>query len=165
MSSIESCGHIQSLALSTYGQGDILKPSTRLRLEALGIDPSTVTSETQAQILIAQAEAAKNHENSDQQNNRGGNSSQQELISKTKKLASEIGVNIFKKDSLEKMIEKVSHELNLLEKNRLSKEKVQNYHKELSSLTQEAKMLSDTQQNIFNEMNMVSISNRYLLGL
>ena len=52
MSSISSISHSQAAAVSTY-KSDELSASTKQQLEALGIDPSTVTSEAQAQILIA----------------------------------------------------------------------------------------------------------------
>lgn len=59
---------INSLS-SVYGgkigscQCSTLSAATRRKLEELGIDPSTVTSEAEAQALIAQAEAAKHKQN------------------------------------------------------------------------------------------------------
>ena len=52
-----------SAAVSTY-KCDELSSSTKQKLEALGIDPASVTSEAQAQALIAQAEATKQQQNS-----------------------------------------------------------------------------------------------------
>ena len=53
MTSISSISSSQSAALSTY-KNEELSSSTKQKLEALGIDPTTVTSEAQAQALIAQ---------------------------------------------------------------------------------------------------------------
>lgn len=91
--------NIQSSAISGC-KCDELSNLTKLRLEILGIDSSTVKTESQAQLIIAQLEGAlkKNLDNE-----QGG--TRQELISE------------------------------------------------------------NTQQNIFNEMNMISISNRLILGL
>lgn len=99
MSSINTRINIQSIAVTAY-KHDELSASTKQRLEALGIDPSTVHSETEAQILIAQAEAARQQNNSGQQ--QGGNFSQRQ---------------------------------------------------------------AETQQNIFNTMDMISLSNKIILGL
>ena len=78
MSSIDSINLAQPAAISTFShQG--LSTLTKQKLEALGIDPSTVTSEAQAQALIARAEEAqKQLQNLSQK--KGGNSSEQELL-------------------------------------------------------------------------------------
>ena len=93
MTSISSVSNMQTAAISSYKTETELSSSTKLKLEALGIDPSTVTSEAQAQTLIAQAEAAK-HQNNAGQQQQGGNSSEQELLSEAKNLASQIGVTV-----------------------------------------------------------------------
>ncbi len=69
MSSINSICHIPTFVM-TSNDGH-LKQSTIERLLALGIDPTTVTTETQAQNLIAQAEAAKNQNNNPEQEEGG----------------------------------------------------------------------------------------------
>lgn len=66
MSSISSINLI-STSIAASSNGKHLSETTIMRLLALGIDPTTVTSETQAQILIAQAEAAKNQNNNQEQ--------------------------------------------------------------------------------------------------
>lgn len=101
MSSINSLTNMQSMAITAY-KHDELSTSTKQKLEALGIDPTTVTSEAQAQTLIAQAEAARKQNNSGHQ--QGGNSSQHQSD-------------------------------------------------------------ANTQQNIFNTMDMISLSNKLILGL
>lgn len=69
MSSINSIPHIPIAMASS--SGSTLKQSTIDRLLALGIDPATVTTEAQAQNLIAQAEAAKNQNNNPEQEEGG----------------------------------------------------------------------------------------------
>ena len=99
MSSISSINNYSQII--SVQQCNQLSTTTKMRLEALGIDPSTVTSEAQALTLIAQVEAAKNQNNSGKQ---GGNS-------------------------------------------------------------QQHKSDANTQQNIFNTMDMISVSNKLILGL
>ena len=155
MSSID---HIHALAIYSY-KGDELKPSTKLRLEALGIDPASVQTEAQAQILIAQAEAAPRENNSG--NRQGGNSSREQLIFEAKELANEVGVSVSSKDTLEDIIENIAEVLNAQEPSK----KVQEYQSRLANLAQRAEVLVTIQQNIFNEMEMISVSNRLILGL
>ncbi len=63
MSSIKSISNLQLFVMTS--NDCLLKKSTIERLIALGIDPTSVTSEAQAQYLIEQAEAAKRKENND----------------------------------------------------------------------------------------------------
>ena len=155
---MSSISHVHALAISSY-KGDELKPSTKMRLEALGIDPATVQTEAQAQILIAQAEAAPRQNNSGKQ--QGGHSSREQLVSEAKELASDVGAKVSSQDTLEDIIENIAEVLNA----QTPSEKVQEFQSRLKSLAQRADVLITVQQNIFNEMEMISVSNRLILGL
>lgn len=166
MSSISSINSTQSAAVSTYKTQEELSSSTKLKLESLGIDPTTVTSEAQAQALIAQAEATKNQQNAGQQQG-GGNSSEQELLSEAKSLASTVGVTVSSNDTLDDIIDNISAQLQVMmnsgDKSKISQ--AQSLQTQLASISDRADSIQSTQQNIFNAMNMVSISNKYALGL
>ena len=41
----------------------------------------------------------------------------------------------------------------------------QEYQTQLASISDQADSITNTQQNIFNAMNMISVSNKYALGL
>ncbi len=166
MSSISSINSTQSAAVSTYKTQEELSSSTKMKLESLGIDPTTVTSEAQAQALIAQAEATKNQQNAGQQQG-GGNSSEQELLSEAKSLASTVGVTVSSNDTLDDIIDNISAQLQVMmnsgDKSKISQ--AQSLQTQLASISDRADSIQSTQQNIFNAMNMVSISNKYALGL
>ena len=142
-----------------------LSSSTKQKLEALGIDPTTVTSEAQAQSLIAQAEAAKHQQNSGQQ--QGGNSSEQELLSEAKDLASKVGATVSSNDTLDDIIDNIAEEIQIMlnSGDRSEISQAQGYQAQLESISDRADSIQTTQQNIFNAMDMVSISNKYALGL
>lgn len=165
MSSISSINSTQSAAVSTYKTQEELSSSTKMKLESLGIDPTTVTSEAQAQTLIAQAEATKNQQNAGQQG--GGNSSEQELLSEAKSLASTVGVTVSSNDTLDDIIDNISAQLQVMmnsgDQSKISQ--AQSLQTQLASISDRADSIQSTQQNIFNAMNMVSISNKYALGL
>lgn len=166
MSSISSINSTQSAAVSTYKTQEELSSSTKMKLESLGIDPTTVPSEAQAQALIAQAEATKNQQNAGQQQG-GGNSSEQELLSEAKSLASTVGVTVSSNDTLDDIIDNISAQLQVMmnsgDKSKISQ--AQSLQTQLASISDRADSIQSTQQNIFNAMNMVSISNKYALGL
>lgn len=166
MTSISSVSNMQTAAISSYKTETELSSSTKLKLEALGIDPSTVTSEAQAQTLIAQAEAAK-HQNNAGQQQQGGNSSEQELLSEAKNLASQIGVTVSSNDSLDTIIDNISKEIQVMlnsgDKSKMAT--AQGFQTLLASISGRAESIQSTQQNIFNAMDMISVSNKYALGL
>lgn len=165
MTSISSINSLQAGAISTY-KTEELSSTTKLKLEALGIDPSTVTTEAQAQTLIAQAEAAKQQNNAGQQQ-QGGNSSEQELLSEAKNLATEVGVTVSSNDSLDDIIDNISKEIQVMlnsgDQSKVSS--AQGYQAQLASISGRAEAIQSTQQNIFNAMDMISVSNKYALGL
>ena len=165
MTSISSISNTQAAAISSYKTETDLSSTTKLKLEALGIDPSSVTSEAQAQILIAQAEAAKQQNNTGQQ--QGGNSSEQELLTEAKNLATRVGVTVSSNDSLDTIVDNISKEIQIM-LNSGDKSKVstaQGFQTQLASISERAEAIQSTQQNIFNTMNMISVSNKYALGL
>ena len=166
MSSISSINSTQSAAVSTYKTQEELSSSTKMKLESLGIDPTTVTSEAQAQALIAQAEATKNQQNAGQQQG-GGNSSEQELLSEAKSLASTVGVTVSSNDTIDDIIDNISAQLQVMMNSgdQLKISQAQSLQTQLASISDRADSIQSTQQNIFNAMNMVSISNKYALGL
>lgn len=166
MTSISSVSNMQTATISSYKTETELSSSTKLKLEALGIDPSTVTSEAQAQTLIAQAEAAK-HQNNAGQQQQGGNSSEQELLSEAKNLASQVGVTVSSNDSLDTIIDNISKEIQVMlnsgDKSKMAT--AQGFQTQLASISGRAESIQSTQQNIFNAMDMISVSNKYALGL
>lgn len=166
MSSISSINSTQSAAVSTYKTQEELSSSTKMKLESLGIDPTTVTTEAQAQALIAQAEATKNQQNAGQQQG-GGNSSEQEVLSEAKSLASTVGVTVSSNDTLDDIIDNISAQLQVMmnsgDQSKISQ--AQSLQTQLANISDRADSIQSTQQNIFNAMNMVSISNKYALGL
>ena len=165
MTSISSINSLQAGAISTY-KTEELSSTTKLKLEALGIDPSTVTTEAQAQTLIAQAEAAKQQNNAGQQQ-QGGNSSEQELLSEAKNLATEVGVTVSSNDSLDDIVGNISKEIQVMlnsgDQSKISS--AQSYQAQLASISGRAEAIQSTQQNIFNAMDMISVSNKDALGL
>ena len=160
-SSISSLSSAQAGAVSTY-QNNTLSAATKQKLEALGIDPSSVTSEAQAQALISQAEATQHQQNANSENNGGGNSSEQELMSEAKSLATAVGASVSSDDTLDDIISnidtKIQAMLNSGDENQFKL--AQGYQSQLASLSERADTVTSTQNNIFNAMNMVSVSNK-----
>ncbi len=164
MSSISSISSAQSMAAVTY-KNEELSSSTKMKLEALGIDPSTVTSEAQAQQLIAQAEATKHQQNFQEQQQQGGNTSEQQLLSEAKELAAKVGVTVSTDDTLDDITGNIADRIQAMMDDPSKVNMAQEYQAQLANISDKADSISITQQNIFNAMDMISVSNKYALGL
>lgn len=153
--------NIKSSAVSSY-KGEELSNVTKLRLEALGIDPAVINNESQAKLIIAQLEGAQK-KNGYTEQKQGG--TEQELLSDAKNLAEQVGVSVSERDSSEDILNNIIKTLNTMSKDPAKAEFVQDIQDKLIIIAQRVNKIENTQQNIFNEMNMVSISNRLILGL
>ena len=138
-----------------------LSSYTKLRLEALGIDPTSVSTESQAQHLIAQAEDARKQGTT----LKHGGTTREQLTSEAKQLAQKVGARFSDRDSLEKILENISYKLNNMSKNHEDNEVIQIIQARLSDIAERAEETVKTQKNIFNEMEMISVSNKLILGL
>jgi len=88
-----------------------LSAATKAKLEALGIDPETVSSESQAQSLIANAQSAsfKSMVSNDEQNS---NSTEETYLQEAKSLASSLGITYSSDDTINDILSSISNKLN-----------------------------------------------------
>lgn len=169
MTSISAISSSISTSYITQSQSsDTLSEETKAKLIALGIDPSTVSSESEAQSLIAQAEAAE--QMAEQTNEQTSSlNSEQDLISKAQELADKVGVSVSQTDSLDEMCGKISEKIeNLMEQCGTDAAKLstlQGYSQELANINAQYTQVQTNQQSMFTAMNMISVSNKYALGL
>lgn len=88
-------------------------------------------------------------------------------MSEAKKLASTVGVTVSTNDTLTDIIDNISAGiqvmLNSQDKSKISA--AQGYQSQLAGISDRADSIQTTQQNIFNAMDMISLSNKYILDL
>ncbi len=163
MSTIDSISASTAISSAYAFKTNELSEETKAKLQALGIDPSTVSSESEAQSLIAQVEAMSK---SDQAR---PNSSDQSLLTKAQSLAEDVGVQYSYKDNLDELCKKISEKIEQLASqygNDGAKMSVlEDYQRELASIDSRYSTEIDKSNDIFNAMNMISVSNKYALGL
>ena len=109
MTSINSVSST-TITTKTTEQESELSAATKAQLEAIGIDPSTVSSESQAQALIANANGASFKSMLGEQNKT--NSSDDTYLREAKSLASSIGITYSSSDSIEDILSNISSKLN-----------------------------------------------------
>lgn len=165
MSSISSIGSGMSISGAYITPSNQLSEATKAKLEALGIDPASVTSEAEAQSLIAQVESMSKTDKARPQSG----SSDMALLTKAKELAEDVGAKISERDNLDDICKKISEKIEQLVQQYASDpvamNKLEDYQRELSSIDSRYSSKIDTQDSIFAAMNMISASNKYALGL
>lgn len=148
-----------------------LSEETKQKLKALGIDPTTVTSEAQAKLLIANAmqqkQAVNKTENTD---SKTVNCSESEILSKAKALAAKVGVNVSANATIEDILTSISSKISTMASvtNRDNSSKckeAQQLQSELYSLQSEYGSVKQTQNSMYTMLNMTANMNKYMLGL
>ena len=171
MSAVNTLNSGVSLSGLYAVQTNQLSEATKAKLIALGIDPSTVSSEAEAQALISQVEAMSKTDKARPQTNgtQQTTSSEQELMQKARELAEKVGVSLSQNDTLDDMCKKISDKIEQLSAacaNDTAKMQVlKDYGAQLSDINSKYRTVQSTQEAIFAAMNMVSWNNQIALKL
>ncbi len=162
-------GVTSSASNSFFGcvSGSKLSEETIRKLRRLGIEPSTVTSEAQAQALITKLEQKLEqvHKTANSNNAQQATSSEAEMIAKAKALAAQVGVSVSSSESLSDIFSKISKKLESITKGGDSLKEVKGYKSELSSLEDEYSTIQQSQNSMYSAMNYTANMNKYILGL
>lgn len=162
-------GVTSSASNSFFGcvSGSRLSEETIRKLRRLGIEPSTVTSEAQAQALITKLEQKLEqvHKTANSSNAQQATSSEAEMIAKAKALAAQVGVSVSSSESLSDIFSKISKKLESITKGGDSLREVKGYKSELSSLEDEYSTIQQSQNSMYSAMNYTANMNKYILGL
>lgn len=162
-------GVTSSASNSFFGcvSGSRLSEETIRKLRRLGIEPSTVTSEAQAQALITKLEQKLEqvHKTANSSNAQQATSSEAEMIAKAKALATQVGVSVSSSESLSDIFSKISKKLESITKGGDSLKEVKGYKSELSSLEDEYSTIQQSQNSMYSAMNYTANMNKYILGL
>lgn len=162
-------GVTSSASNSFFGcvSGSRLSEETIRKLRRLGIEPSTVTSEAQAQALITKLEQKLEqvHKTANSNNAQQATSSEAEMIAKAKALAAQVGVSVSSSESLSDIFSKISKKLESITKGGDSLKEVKGYKSELSSLEDEYSTIQQSKNSMYSAMNYTANMNKYILGL
>lgn len=145
-----------------------LSEETKRKLQALGIDPTTVSSETEAQALIASAKQKIEQTKNESSSQNTCCSSECELISRAKHLAEKIGLQTSNNDSLRNLIDKISTKLSLISnktQDEQTNDKISNYQNELTSIENEYSQINNNQNSLLTAMNLTANMNKFFLGI
>ena len=164
-----------SLINSYFGAGNsLLSEETRRRLIALGIDPSTVNSEAQAQIIIQNVLKAKKMETENisakpenvQQRCCAG---EIELMKKARELAQKMGLQLANNLTLDEILKaiasQISKVLNSDMADKSKKDLYEEYNQELAAIDASYEVVKNNENTLILSMNMNANINKMILGL
>lgn len=158
-------------SISQQKQSNI-SSSTKVKLESLGVNISTVSSESEAQELINKLKAAKSGISQQAQSQQEDESvstsaSEEETLSSAKNLANSMGLVIASDASVEDIINQISTKIRQLatSPNQSEREMAQAYQSQLNTITTQYQSLQSNQTSMYSAMNMMSINNKYSLNL
>ncbi len=162
MSSIYSISAIDSTN-SSINKKDELSASTKKKLEALNIDISSVSSETEAKRIIKEEEAKKSEKTEVIVVSTSG-SQEEKLFERIKNLARKLGINVSKNENIETIFTKIDEKLNALEENS-NNSNINVLRSELEILKNEFKNITTGESSILSAMDLLSQSTRAELGI
>lgn len=158
-------------AISRQKQSNI-SSSTKVKLESLGVNISTVSSESEAQELINKLKAAKagttqQAQEIKQDEANTTSTSEAETLSSAKSLASSMGLVVASEATAEDIINQISTRIRQLatSSSQAEREMAQAYQTQLNSIATQYQSLQSNQTNMYSAMNMMSINNKYSLNL
>ena len=167
-----------SLSSIGYGSGGYQQPqisaSTKRKLESLGIDPTLVTSESQAQSLIAARQSEKSFDvyangQTEQVKEESSNSTESSLIQEAKSLAEQMGVTVSSEDTFEDITANISNAIKDMfgeaAYNPQVLQQIQAYQAQLSNLTTQYNDITASNSSMYYAMDMQAANTRFMLGL
>ncbi len=162
-----SVNSISSFSGQTQTTTSKLSEATKQKLQALGIDPTSVTSEAQAQTLITAAQSRRQVQKTNNENNSKNTcSSESELISRAKSLAAQMGVSVSSTESLSDILSKLTSRISAMsgQKNANVKD-LQKFQAEISSIQSEYSTVQSNEDSMYTALNYTANMNKFALGL
>ncbi len=159
-----SINSVSSIGSFTGCQGSNLSEETKRKLRELGVEPSTVANEFQAQQLIKTLEQKLEqvHKSASFGNARKATTGEAELIAKAKALANQVGISVSSTDSLSDIFSKIKAKINTME---AQGQDIKAYKSELSALEDKYSTVQQNQSSMLSAMNYTASLNKYMLGL
>lgn len=158
-----SINSVSSIGSFTGCQSSNLSEETKRKLRELGVEPSTVANEFQAQQLIKTLEQKLEqvHKSASFGNARKATTGEAELIAKAKALANQVGISVSSTDSLSDIFSKIKAKINTME---AQGQDIKAYKSELSALEDKYSTVQQNQSSMLSAMNYTASLNKYMLG-
>ena len=161
MTSIYSMTQLSLVNSSASTESSNLSETTINKLKALGIDVSTISSESEAKKAIAEAE--ENNE-ADDKGTEQDSTDEEKLYNDIKNLARRLGISADENTNIEDTLNKISTKLEEIEDNS-NNANLNIFQSELESLELRFKNLYSGESSILSAMDLMAENNRAALGI
>ena len=158
MVSINSLSLINSVALTDSRPA--LSNETIGKLKALGIDISTVSSETDAKKIIREKTEAKERAN----NAHKADARFEKLYQRIKTLATKLDVPVSTSEKIEIVLSKINERISTLEENN-NNANVSAVRSEYDSIKYTYETLTSARANLFTGLDILGKTNRVVMGI
>jgi hypothetical protein len=150
-----------------YSTTSYLSEETKRKLLALGIDPSTVTSEAQAKKLIEKAQSNSSIKETTKTENKTVCTSESEILTKAKNLAQKMGIKLSKNMTIDEILQSISDKISqmLNAEDKETQEIAKSYKQELSQISEEYTPVKQNQNSMYAMLTQSANINKFLLGL
>ena len=148
--------------------------STKRQLEALGIDASGVTSESQAQSLIAAKQAEKSFQDTmsmsaEKKTEQNSESSDASMISEATELAQELGITVDSDATFDEISAQINEVIQRMMDNAVNNpyilQQAQSYMTRLSQLNSYYSDTYSPNTGMYDALNYQAANTKYMLGL
>lgn len=167
ISSVSTTSSLNSLSsASTANQP--LTAATKAKLDALGVDTTSIKTETQGQVALSAAQTKQEAQKS-AHSHQGGNSSMESIKNEAKSLASQVGVSVSDEDKVDDILSKVASKISELQVAAGTDEtklaQVQQYQSQYDSISSSLSNMQAAKAQLSSSMDNMASYNKMAHGL
>lgn len=152
---------------------DPLSETTKKRLEALGIDTSSIKTETQGRSILASVEKVNSKDGAEKVQGQGKNPEGENIKERAKELAAQLNVSVSQKDGLKEILDKISTAIDGMKTQAVGDpQKVQEaakyqaaYDSIVGAVSSMQQQHQASQQKLSNSLDGLALYNKIKLGL
>lgn len=164
MSSVDAISSLIIGKTSSYSKKSGLSQETIRKLSALGIDISSVSSESDAKKIIEEEEAKKSSDTDNESENKQNTSDEEALLNDIKNLARKLGISINQNDKIDNIFDEISSNIDEM-KNNSYNSNLNVFISEFDLLKTQFKNMYSGDSSLLSAMDMLSKTNRASFNL
>lgn len=163
INSINPTASTSSIGASSSTNTQKLTAATKVQLEALGVDTTNITTETQGQAALKAAQANQEAHHASKGAHKG-NSSMDSIKAEATSLASQVGVSVSNTDKVDDILSNISAKISEMQAgagdDKAKLAQVQQYETQLEAISAEFSKMQSSQQQLSSSMSSMASSNK-----
>lgn len=164
MPSINAISSFLASKTGSYNKKSSLTQETLGKLLALGIDISSVSSETEAKKIIEEEEAKKSSDKEEETDKKQNTSEEEALLNDIKNLARKLGITVTNNDKIKNIFDEISEQIEDIKDNSYNSN-LNVFISEYDLLKNQFKNMYSGESSLLNAMDMISKTNKAAFNL